>query len=469
MVSTRLVTLFACQALYMGVYTAAFQITAYFPGSPTGIAIGPRAVGAVFSAYPLATMLATPLPPMVISLLGERTTAAIGIFCAAVGVLAFGILPSLLPAGNTLLFFLLMMRMLGGFGASLLETACLTSIAMSGWGDDIGKALATIEVITGSASAFGGVVAGQLYEIGAYLPLGAFFTPCAFCGALLLLLLPVVTVLPPKRVAGLDEDGEESADVDLWKLLSPRRVATGLSLALSAAVVEAVNPMLEPHLLRWPYGFTPSSVGLLFGTICGSYMLCALATGVAVDYLSRDSASMGSRLKLFMAVGWVLLVVAMVLIGPTAKTAEFSTDIESETPAKITWGAAVVLGIASSALVLPSLPDMLAGVHPDDEVSKAAISSCWNGLYAIGSTIAPLASTYIYTAVGFAYTCTTFAIVGALAAVALTLTAVFGNNRAKASRSSSHPNYHAAMCDKGTRTEPLLRVCDSGSKARRAV
>eukprot|EP00962_Isochrysis_galbana_P028548 scaffold9034_cov124-Isochrysis_galbana.AAC.6 len=103
------------------------------------------------------------------------------------------------------------------------------------------------------------------------------------------------------------------------------------------------------------------------------------------------------------------------------------------------------------ALLTRTRPDMLAGVDADDEVAKASIASCWNGLYAVGSTLAPLASSYIYSFVGFARTCSVFAGFGMLVVVAMTLSATGGCRR------SPHVVLKGARGSHGHLAEPLLR------------
>jgi hypothetical protein len=95
---------------------------------------------------------------------------------------------------------------------------------------------------------------------------------------------------------------------------------------------------------------------------------------------------------------------------------------------------------------------MLAGVADDDQVARASISSCWNGLYAVGSTLAPLASSYIYSLAGFARTCAVFACLGVVVVVAMGLGATGGCSR------SSHSGL---KCEEGScdhLAKPLLRT-----------
>jgi MFS family permease len=349
----RLGALLASHALYLAVYTASFQMMAYFPASPIGLALGPEGVGSVFAAYPLAIALATPLSPLLINYAGLRTTAIIGVCLASLSVFTFGLLP-LAPRPDLLLAFIVV-RGVGGVGATLIETSCLTSLSSSGWGDDLGKAFGSVEVMTGCACAFGAVIGGTLYDLGAHGPLGAFLTPCAFCAALLLCTLPAAMLLPSKRMLDAREGtgGKTSHPPHLWHLLTPRRIGTALSLALAATVVECINPLLEVHLLRAPYSFTPRRVGFVFGAICIAYMLCSLAVGATVDRLSRDPILTARRLMLLMAAGWIFTSVGLLLIGPASAAAPVLPH--ADLPVYMTWVGAILLGAAAAVIVVPTL------------------------------------------------------------------------------------------------------------------
>jgi hypothetical protein len=102
---------------------------------------------------------------------------------------------------------------------------------------------------------------------------------------------------------------------------------------------------------------------------------------------------------------------------------------------------------------------MVSGIDADDEVAKAAIASCWNGRYAIGSTVAPLLSSCIYSLVGFARTCSVFAGIGILVVVTMTLSAPSG------SRSSPLIGLRGARSLQGHLAEPLLMTAPLGKGA----
>ena len=124
--SRRSATLGCCYCIFLVQYAVQFMISPFFPTSPAGKAIGIRLVGAVFAAYPLATVIATPFVPSVLRALGMRRAIPAGLCVTALGSLLFGLLPSFVSSPLALSIGLICFRCLGGLGAAISETGCLT-------------------------------------------------------------------------------------------------------------------------------------------------------------------------------------------------------------------------------------------------------------------------------------------------------------------------------------------------------
>ena len=64
----RLLSPLLCCAwlVYGTLYASVLMIASFFPTSPSAASLSPVTVGAIFAAFPLATFLATPLPPLVL-------------------------------------------------------------------------------------------------------------------------------------------------------------------------------------------------------------------------------------------------------------------------------------------------------------------------------------------------------------------------------------------------------------------
>ena len=124
--SRRSATMGCCYCIFLVQYAVQFMISPFFPTSPAGKAIGIRLVGAVFAAYPLATVIATPFVPSVLRALGMRRAIPAGLCVTALGSLLFGLLPSFVSSPLALSIGLICFRCLGGLGAAISETGCLT-------------------------------------------------------------------------------------------------------------------------------------------------------------------------------------------------------------------------------------------------------------------------------------------------------------------------------------------------------
>ena len=74
-------------------------------------------------------MIATPFVPCVLRALGMCRAIPAGLCVTALGSLLFGVLPSLVSSPLALSIGLLSFRCLGGLGAAVSETGCLTIIS----------------------------------------------------------------------------------------------------------------------------------------------------------------------------------------------------------------------------------------------------------------------------------------------------------------------------------------------------
>ena len=226
--SRRSATLGCSYCIFLVQYAVQFMISPFFPTSPAGRAIGIRLVspnpspsplvgpnrspsadqvGAVFAAYPLATVIATPFVPCVLRALGMRRAIPAGLCVTALGSLLFGVLPSLVSSPLALSIGLLGFRCLGGLGAAVSETGCLTIIStgeamearaarvavvldvvgvarrpcmyvpMQEEDGHLGVALSSVEVCTGVGAAVGTALGGLLFRLGGATPFGDFLFP----------------------------------------------------------------------------------------------------------------------------------------------------------------------------------------------------------------------------------------------------------------------------------------------------
>ena len=178
----------------------------------------------------------------------------------------------------------------------------------------------------------------------------------------------------------------------------PRAIALA-SLFFASAMVEASAPILQPHVAAPPLSLSNGSIGLVVALFSLCYMAASLPLGLGVDRLLRVRSAPRAaafRLKLVVLSGWLGMAASFALLGPLARPAgaEFGTLV----------GSMVVGGLASAALVVPSLPELQLGIADDDEPSKAALCSMWNGLYSGGAAAGPFVTSVVCAARGFVFT-----------------------------------------------------------------
>ena len=94
----RRLLLAICLGVYGSLYSMLFLPAAYFPASSIAKSIGAPSVGLIFSAYPLATAAATPLPMVVMSALGLRGCVLLGLGLTTIASLLFGLISQLAAA-----------------------------------------------------------------------------------------------------------------------------------------------------------------------------------------------------------------------------------------------------------------------------------------------------------------------------------------------------------------------------------
>ena len=144
------------------------MIAPFLPASRPGLLMGPDLVGVAFSAYPLATAIVTPLPPKLLRHMGLRAMVMLGLCISSAANFAACIAGSLASESwaGVLDFCLILSRALGGAGAALSESGCLTAVSTAGWGEDMGKALSAVEITTGVGAALGAALLVVLHGPG---------------------------------------------------------------------------------------------------------------------------------------------------------------------------------------------------------------------------------------------------------------------------------------------------------------
>ena len=179
----------------------------FFSSSPQGASLGTQMGGMVFGAYPFGTVVAVALgiPPRLVSTIGVRATIALGVCLSAGTALCLGLAPGLIGK-TSIAFVMLACRTVGGAGAAMAETGCLSALAVGGFGDSFGLVIGGVEVVIGCAMALGMLLGGTCYKIGASTVFGAFLFPYVVTACTPAVLLPLLYYAMPAH------DGDHGAD-----------------------------------------------------------------------------------------------------------------------------------------------------------------------------------------------------------------------------------------------------------------
>ena len=248
---SRHLLLFGSLAVFFVQFVALGVPAPFLPTSPAGIAVGPHAVGVIFSSFPLGTVIVGPLVPRALEAFGARLVVSVGLVCSAVSALAFALVPTLLPGGAsplTLTATFAACRLFGGASAAACETGTFTALCMSDWGERMGFVFAAIEVNVGLAISVGAAVGGWLYRAGEATPVGAFALPFLCTAACQLLLLGLVAVSIPGRATPPTTPAVATSEEGAARVWTVGRVATLVSVVVWTACGEGLLPVLGPHL-----------------------------------------------------------------------------------------------------------------------------------------------------------------------------------------------------------------------------
>ena len=397
--------LFGSLAVFFVQFFALGVPAPFLPTSPAGVAVGPHAVGVIFSSFPLGTVLVGPLVPRALEMFGARLVVSIGLVCSAASALAFALVPTLLSGGSPLALTVTfsVCRLFGGAAAAACETGTFTALCMSDWGPRMGTVFAAIEVNVGLAISLGAALGGWLYRAGEATPVGAFGLPFVCTAASQLLLLGLVAQSIPGRAPPSSTPAvARRGGARVWTV---GRVATLLSVVVWTATGDGLLPVLGPHLAQVS-GLDTSQVGQVFALNSVIYMLASLPMGLLVD-----RASVVPRRKPVMAAGWAVLTLGYVLIGPVAAALPNHTM-------PLTLVAMAVIGVASSACIVPTMPELRVDLA---EEAIPVVSAYWSTSFSLGALIGPLVTSVACATTGFAMTCALLALTCAVASGGLLL------------------------------------------------
>lgn len=312
------------------------------PAYSAGLGASPAVIGALFAAYAVTLLAATPVLGALSPRLGRRLPLLGGLLGLVLSTALFG--------AATTLPVLFIARLLQGLSAAASWTAGLALVADLTTGDQRGRAFGLSTTASAVGTLLGPPVGGVLADgFGYSAPFYAVSAAAAvvlLAGVALLGRARLPTPLVARSPAALLRDPEA-------------RVALTF-VALGAGALGVLEPLMPLHL-EARLGATPSAIGLYFTAATATYGLAAPLVGRLVDRGHSTGLLCG---------GWLLLVVMLpVLVLPTT--------------ALLQSVAMAVAGVGLAATLTPALPALAActdRVGGDYAVAYAG----YNAAYAVG-------------------------------------------------------------------------------------
>jgi MFS family permease len=219
---------------------------------------------------------------------------AVGALGGAVGYVALAVLPGALsPSFATVL---LVRTLQGAMTIGAFSLAITTLMDLEG---GHGRNMAAAGVAIGSGTAVGAPLGGQLYEVGAFVPL--------YAAAALLLFVAALTRLVPDRAPGGDGDS-------LRRIVAGLRRTPTLALPYTFGFLDRLTAgffaLVGTLYFRTAFGLDPGATGLVLALFFAPFALLQYPFGVLSDRTGRT-------LPIVVGSAWYGVGVAAIGYAPT--------------------------------------------------------------------------------------------------------------------------------------------------------
>ena len=328
------------------------------PLLPSVVRQGAAATGVLFASYAVAMVIATLFAGRMVDRRGAKGLLVTGLIVLAVATLLF--------ATGGPYWLLLTARFVQGIAGGIAWVAALSLIAATTGFNERGQMMGIAMSTVTLGVLVGPPLAGFLVD--ALGPASPFLVATAVTVIDLVLLLSLIPG-SPRQVD--DTAGPFTV------LRVPGSVSIVIAIAIGAAVIAAVQPVLPGHL-----GAQASStmIGVLFG-------IAALVSIIANPIAGRFVASVSPRLLI--GIGVIAVVAALLMLG-------WSSGV---------WQAGVgmgLLGLSSAMLLAPATTLISEQGFKSSPPTLGGSFALYNLAYAAGLAIGPLLTGFGVQEVGFA-------------------------------------------------------------------
>jgi len=380
---TGLLGLFTTQLLANSVYSV---LAPFFPKVAREKGVSGELVGLVFSGYPIAAFVVSPLMGVLVTKIGRKRVFLTGAGLVATSMFSFGSLPLL--DGPLFIVAGLFTRFLQGIGGAAIGTSSFAVIA-SNYCDRMEIVLGIQNSVAGVGMLVGPIIGSALYTLGGF---GCIFYTY---GTVFLCILPCAYYLLPADKAY----EEPESKVKIHRLICNRVLPTqtivtdGLVVVMAMLAITFLEPVLSDHLHS--FDLSTATVGLLFAVPTASYAVAVVILSKLPEEIDR---------KVWMLTGLLTGAAAMVLVGPWSGTGL------PPSLAVVSVGL-VILGAAIGACVckwyaVPVLPDMVKAAvqklpRADPEHVSDATSGILSAYFFLGEISGPPLAGFLRDWTGF--------------------------------------------------------------------
>ncbi|CAG9331641.1 unnamed protein product [Blepharisma stoltei] len=312
------------QLLSLSIYSL---LAPFYPSEARHKGIHGGMIGLVFSCYPIAASISSPLIGKYLGYLGRKRMLFVGCCCNTLAMIGFGCIPYMNKHG--FLSISILSRLLQGFGAGCIGTSSFAIVAAR-YPDKMETMMGFMQTASAVGFMLGPLFGSVLYSIDGFSFL--FFT----YGLIFLFFLPFFCVMIQKDEKYFKPDNNIKA-MDFIKVYPA--VLDLILVVLAAACLSFLNPTLADHLET--YNIHIVVAGIIFTLPTLSYIVVV----IAIKYIHIER-------KAIMALGLFTIGLACIEIGPW-KYSGLPHNLGIVIVASITFG----IGYASS--IIPSLPDMI--------------------------------------------------------------------------------------------------------------
>lgn len=243
------------------------------------------------------------------------------------------------------------------------------------------------------------VFGGFLYTV------GGFKLPFIIMGLFLLCSIGVLAFLLPSETESRTDDDESKKSIAICNFMRPLKIPAifmmGFTTVIGCVLYSFMQPILAPHLRS--LGQNTAQIGLAFFLFTGVNIISALVLGFITDKMKCYRS--------LLLVGLTTFSTGYLLLGPAPFLTFFSTD-----DLWLIHFALAFTGFVIAFYFLPLLPEILKVARdkgmPDNEETKAQLSSLYTSMTYLGLFIGPSLGGTLAEHFGFAWALTIAALMG---------------------------------------------------------